>query len=728
MQVRGLLLAGLALLLVPLPTSQAQAPGTLLIEDAANDVQVAVGDNAAGSPAGRYAAVDLRSISMEEAEALLTFHLVTTDLDATEPPFIESSFYTINFAYGINQYRVLLYRFSTGQEYHYAGTFEAYDPAQQDFNRLGSVAVSTDMAASMISAVVPRALVLDEYGAEPFPGRVLTGFHVTAAGFGRDWDGNIDFPPGSQTTVPTTQVEDRMPYSGNGTIDFPITIGLAQTGHARLESEIPVRSSNGEATTFVYQVTAYNLGDMADRFLVSTSLVPVAWEVQVPDEPIELKAGESTLFPVLVTTPFAHKHGEFASMIVEMKSMRDPTAVGRVEIGIRYNAIPQPAGHHDQVWLHSRQASYDQVRQAWEAARGNDGTSAFMNAAEVDDLDQKIPVSPRLSRGDDAGQMRFTWIVYLSPALDMGLDFDLARTGTIEVAFNTALPVPAASLSGRLVHFDPSMDDGRGGGGGLGGGSQNDEFWFGNGLPTVLATLTPTLAQDMGANGQDIAFETQIVATPESDFKPYVKDASLALQIDITGTGARPFFGPTDEPKLAGGSMQLPLEEYHDPVDQVFNSMPTLMLDVVGKQQREVNPGRTVVYQLNLMNHGDAADAYHFELSGPNAPWARLLAGNHVELAAGASVLVPVAVTAPATALDGDAADVVVKATSMADSQLKTLARLLTTVDTDAEHADEAQLAAELEGGNAKQAPGPAVFLLLVGLAALAVARRRRHQ
>jgi hypothetical protein len=729
----------LALLMVlgSLPGVQAQeaaAPmaAVVVLEDPAADLEVQAAGNPAGNPAGRFAAADLRSLAVEESKDDLVFRLSVGSLAASpEAPFAENTMYTVDFAYGDNVYRVLYYR-TVAEAPRYFARFYEYDPGRDAFSASEQLVLTVDTAANALAATVPRSIVLDENGAAPFPGRVLGGFHAASSALSASWLNNIDLGPAGAQQVPPTQAGDAMPDAGNGTVDLAIQLGLVQSGNARLRAEIPARASNGEANTFVYEVNATNLGP-AQRFSLATKGVPAAWQVDLPSDLIEIPEAGTVLFPVLVSTPFAHQHGSFQDFVVEMVGLDAPGDVGRVQLGIRYVAIPQPAGHHDTLYLHSLADDGDATfNTLFGTLFGFDPSQLYFNTLPPaeDPNDSQLPVGG-FSMGFTQGvppQQRYSWLVPLSPALELGLDFDLERTGAMNLALDTILPMQGAQMEGRIVHTIP---DGRNCGSNRPQVDREcslDDRLFGPGTHVTAAKMTGGPPADIAPNSVGNGFELAVMATPEGDYLPFHRDATLAIQLNLTFLRADGFFGPKDAPKISGGEMVLPLIEYHDPVDQVFSSLSSLMIRVSGEQQRLVNPGKTALYDLALMNHGTTDATYTLEVSGSSLPWARVLGDRRITVPAGESRPLGIAVTAPSNAADGDVADLVLAAIDANDPSARTLARLLTTVDTEAEHPDDSSKVPGLDAQlSSKESPGilPLALLGTLALAALATRRRR---
>lgn len=726
-----LLLAGA----VPMP-AEAQQTASLL-DDATGDMQTVAAGNAAGPPAGRFAATDLVGLVAEESATDMTFRLTVANLAVNpEAPLVESTRYHVEFAHERVVYRVLMYRMASADRADYMGRLYVFDKGRDSWSPLESIAVTPDPSSNTISATVPRLLLLDRNGAAPFPGRALTGFRAESSSVGLS-DRPIWTPAGNQE-MPATGVRDAMPNTGNGTLDYAIRLGLQQTGNARLKADVPTRASNGEATTFVYAVNASNLGPQ-QRFSLAAVGVPATWQVGLPSDLVEIRANSTVTLPILVSMPFAHAHGNLQAFTLEMAGLDRPTDVGRVQLGVRFVNPPQPAGHHDTQYLHTfMPEGQDQVSQAFSTVFGFDPNQMYFNTLSPDEdpNDAKVPVGGfSLSGSGGTGlpavppQATYTWTVPLSPGLALGLDYDLFREGLMRVAVNTVVPMTGAVLSGRVVHTIP---DDRNCDGGFGRNRDDcafDDFFFGAGAHTTVATIGPGTAADVGANTNGAPFEAPIRATQAGDYVPFHPDATLGLMLNLTFTMVDPFVGPDTAPKIAGGELVMPLLEYHDPVDQVFSSLSSLMINVRSDQQRMVNPGKTALFDLELMNHGTESATYDLEVTGTNMHWAQILGDRRVTIPAGSSRALGVAVTAPDKAVDGDAADLVLAAIDTRDPAARTLARLLTTVDTEAEHPDDSASVPGLEQRlSKKDTPSAGLPLATAALAALAVAFARRRR
>jgi hypothetical protein len=725
-----LLAAALLLPLAPAAHAQAAVPGEAglrILDDKPGDVALSVSGQPA-DPSGRWAAADLKSLDVLETADDFTFTLAVGSLKASpEAPLAESTFYDIGFLHKDRQFDISIFRQVVGGA-NYGAELQAYDPALDRYDPLSSFQdVDVNVDAGTMAVTFGRDLFLDHSGNAPHPEVPFTRWHVLAAG----GTNAFVFGPNSRICVssslctgsPGANVSDAMPDQGNGTTDLAIRYGIVQSGHARLGSEIPTRASNGEATTIVYQVQARNLAGANESFQLAASALPAGWEAKLPAERVTVPGNGSVLFPVLVTVPFAHQHGTYQKFLLEMKSLRDPSSVGRIQLGIRYTQPPQPAGHHNVLWLHSQSFSTDPALSAANSAFGNPVTGLYMNAGppEEDPYDAKIDVAGQAYGQDIVPPIAtYEWSVPLAPSLELGLDFH-PGTGNVSLPLRTTLPMLASQLAGHLVYIPSRQEEPVRG---ADFGSRAGEV--------ILADLNPDPPVDIPANSQANFLHAAIAPRPEADYIPFAKGAGLRLDLEVSFTrvdGVGASFGPHDAPLVQpGGILDLPLDEYHDKVVQAFASNRTLALEAKGAQDRTTNPGKQVLYNLTLSSRAKAPMQVNLEFTGTHLLWVKLLEPTQLplRLQPNETRTVQVAVKVPLEADKGDTSDIVLSATEATDLNVRSLVRLYTTVDTAKQYPDDAALIGEIEGGHAKKkSPGIELPLLAVGLLAVALGRRR---
>lgn len=687
MRTRWVVLA--VMLFIPVGAAQVQ-----VLEDPDDDAQATAG----GAPVdgADTAHVDLVGLDVSEEPESMLFELRVASLDPDSGAPFERTVFHADFQHRDVPYRIEYIRDTIDGTPRYDARLMMFDPGRGDYIHIDRVDLDVDVEGGAMTSEVPRHWLLDGNGTAPSIGRELTFFKAFArtqsAVFGSDF---------SQVV----QVRDAMPDSGFGEAPYPVSHGLPQRGDARLWSDNPVRASNGEKATFVFYVEAENRSPDESLFDLETIDVPEGWEVTLPAPQIRIDGNFSRTFPILVAVPFQHDHGAFEEFVLEMRSQRDSDSIGRVQLGIRYLAIPQPAGHHDRLHFHARE---DPSQNNGLFSPDTSPVIGYMNTLEEDDRAQDVAVPPR-EGGVNCCLDSYTWRVFLEPGLEMGLDFDRNRTGTVDVRFQADASQDTWALGGRLVHLEgePGPD------GSLRGARE-----------TVLADLTPTSPQAISSG---TAFEAVLQPTKASDMVPYTKHAALALDLELTSEAG--FGGPTTpqtQPMLDGGQMVLPLNEYRDPLQGVFQDLVGVRMLHDSPAERKVNPGDTVLFNLTLTNTGALDDVFDLRVNGTNADWARLLGDQRVFVGTGNDRTVVVAVSPPADAPQGDVIDLIVTAASASDETVQGNVRVVALVDDLVDHPDESHLVRDVEKelSKKKTSPGIGWILPLAPLAWLALRRR----
>lgn len=706
------LVVGLTLA-VPVPGQGQDAPQLRVAEDRPGDVAWSGSPAPLAMPAGTADDIDLVSLDVSETPQDFLITLGVKDMASGSASVLASS-RQVFFRHHDQDYGIRFYATSGGGGSAY---LEAYEPGETFGAYVADLPLAIDAGASTMTATVRRDLLTDNDGALPHPGRILDNFQAESSYFGIIRINGASAP----------QPSDRMPDDGVGALAWPVQYGIQQSGQLRLSSDEPFRSSNGEASTFVFRVNATNLAPQEDLVEFVATGVPTGWDIQLPGL-ARLEANQSVEFPVIVRTTFAHQHGSATAITLELVSQRDANSVGRIQLGLRYPLIAQPAGHHDQLFLHSIDGSQDTARLAIDTVlklvQGGDfGKQGYFNTASPDEdpQDDGVPITgyecQSLSGQDgDAVGTAYCWEMPLGPGLQMGLDFDLNRTGTYTIPISSLLPQPGARIEGELVYYPP-WD-----------GEQFDpETGFVERSDIVVAVLEPSERFELGAQGTH-TFTGIVTPTEDGDYLPYLPGAGLALQLRLVNARVdNPLLGPKGEPDLLpGGSLSLPLFDYEDRIGEAFSDGAKLHLSLEGAMQRLGNPGDTLLFNATLTNNDNQTHTLALLVIGSNREWATLPGGPEIRLRSNESVTIPIAVLLPLGALDEERADLVLDVASTSDLAARALVRVVATVDTDAEHADDALQAADAAEQAAKDTPAPAALWLGLLLGALALAKRRR--
>lgn len=713
MKVRTVLMvAFLVAMALPAQAQEPDEPGRVALEDDSGDVEAVVAGTSVGDPAGQYDHLDIVAAEMVEDQQTFTGSIQVARLPDPETGDQEGPVLRLGFHFGDMEYRI---QFAGCVFCYPGGNYYAYLNARPDdadnWTTVASAStfdgdLTVDYETSTLAWTFDRDLIQDQNGAPPFPGRTLDRFWAESL----HWLGSGGIYVFNQELDAPFQVADEAPDDADfADAVLEIVHGIQQTGHARLRSDVPYRASNGEATTFLYEVTAVNIGDEQDIFTLQATDMPAAWDVTLPIQDLVLGAGKQTTLPVLVSVPFAHKHGDVDTMVLEMHSTSDAQSIGRMELGIRYVDPPQPAGHHDTVHFHSNVQEAAPTDPCAHVCYFSD--EAYMNTLQEDPLDTGNPVPARnygTNVNETGAHSRFQWELPLSPALRLGLDFDIDETGTLTFPVETTAPFQEAFLRGALIRYGPTeVQDG-----------QTDQFFFFQ-ETTILAEFRsdPT---DMGPNS-DHTFEATLVPTPESDYIPYDPANQLSLVVRLEGTSAPGTVRSAQPVMLPGGSMTLPLLEYHDPVDDLFGDLTGPVMTVLDRAQRIQNPGDLALFHVELRDAGDGAGTYRLSTAGIHPEWASFPAGKTVELPEDGTVTVPVQVRIPDDAFDGETADLFVQAVHADDETLRALARMVVDVDTDTDHPDDSDVHVD----TVRDTPGVSVVAALALLGAALATRRR---
>ena len=666
--MRAPLAAAAILLLAPLlPAPAGAAEGFL--SDPKGDV--AFDTPGAAVPASHSQSDDVDLLSMELLETADDLEVVLAVAAFGQP--MSFSQYEVHFTWNDMPYTAVLRR-NVVPALAEENTF-AY-LVNDDTERWDPVAYlehSLDHATGTLRMTIPKAYVLDGADRMPLQGSSLTDVYVESqqdfALFA--WSGSL---------------RDRMPDEGEAS--YAIRVGDVATGHLRLDADERVRVSNGGATTFVFQATLTNRGDAPDEVALTLEDVPDGWEGTV-QSPVRLDGQGETVVTVLASVPFEHDHGGYSSFNLTARSQRDPAAMAVVRLGVLHTPIPQPAGHHSDLYLH--------------AQRYNGGvfgtvfpwTGATMNtvSAHEDDAAEATP------SGDDDGPV---WHVPLSPGLRMGLDFDLSRTGTL-VGSIMGHQKEEGTLSAELVLW-----------------REDEEL--------VLAT------SDEAAVALDVntaaPFKLTLTPTEDADYVPHQKDQNLALVLRLEHPDGSPSFccmpGTMPGLQTSDFKMTLPLNEYHDRLRAQPQAARALDVVAVGAVEKSARPGTVVAYEFNVTNGGPDG-AYVFDLAGSDADLATLVPWGPVDMASGETRRATLAVTVPPDANEGEVFEALLFVRAQDDPSRMAIVRTLTTATyEDGATPDETGvlLAAQRDD---QETPGAGALAALAALAGAAVAARRRR-
>lgn len=717
----------LALLLAAaLPPVAAEEVDTVLVEDATGDVVVRAQDDSlpAQGDNGRFPDVDLTGAGIfDETPEAVTFFVQVASLeeDSQNPlPFSDPD-YRVYFRYGDASYRV---RMDTSLEHAANAAFDREsgvlarleaETSRGQFRGVAQAEGRLDFGADRVYATVPRAAIVDHNQAPLSINSTLTGFHATASSMG--W---FNFPVGQTQQggdpllwVGPPMAFDQAPDMLSSLPSYQMFTGdLKQKGGLVAVSDDPVRWTNGEASTLGFQVVLTNTADHDIPVRASVEKTAPQWTVAFSDS-LTVPRATSVNVTLLVTIPFSHNHGSLHMFQATYESL-DGDHLAVADLGVYWPAVPQPAGHHDTIWLHSMSQSDD----GGFFSMFDSGTHAWISATEDEEQDEGIAVPAMLTLPPNTftgGKAISFWRVALEPELRMGLDFRPHETGKAEITIRFPTPVVDPVLSVQLSHVEVHERRGR-----------NDN---GMGESVTLAEARSEVVQGAVSGLHTFVLDLEIL--DEADDVPYQRDTNLFLTIRLDATFIAGFGGADtadESPRLEPGGtwMELPLDEYMVPVDLSFQTDGALELEIGSEgRARSVNPGKTTIYTFDLQYHGSEPITLRTLITGTHAEWAVPVGDAEFTMEPHGQRRLGMAVKAPSGTSSGERADLTYTVVSVANAAVQAGVNTVTTVDTTQDIPDEAARQKDLdkELTTSKKSPG---LPLLVLLGALAVLARRR--
>lgn len=700
----SLALVAVVLASTPVMAQPAQAAsGEVRVTDPSGDVRLAQGGQNVTTMPGTHPHLDLRAAWIGN-ETEDDFE-VGYGLQRWEDPFagadMTARFVSVGFEFGERAYMV-----THGPilgESRCPRTQAAFATGNPDEGpgpaRIACLNVTIDPPTATARIIVPKGLIKSATFLLPQVGDSLTDLVAVSrqlAGFGF--------------------ATDRAPDAGNGGPFILRKGAVERTGDLVLQSAVPVRASNGESTTMVFRVRLANQGDVEHVAALMAVEDNPEWTVRLPQR-LRVPAESYVEFPVILSMNFTHQHGVTEFLEVRADSVGKPGHSASVELGVHWLEIPQPAGHHDRLWLHSAPGtagalgvppSVSGLRTIW------------MNPVEKDP-------NPGATDDEVGGFATFPvttsteirWNAPLLPALQIGLDVDETRTGLLETKIRSSVPASRAVLQAAVYYCNS--------GAGVPGAS--DPLCGQGSRIDLLAGVSA--ATSLAANAES-SFALELKPNETAGILPYEPGRNIALKLLLkadTPQGVLLLYRPPTVvlfPKSS--SLLLPLLEYHDPVDQSFENVGSIQLDALDPFEKPVNPGRRVLFRFDVTNVGREAQDLRLAVEGINAIWASVLEGAALRLEPQEKRQATVVVEVPEDAQPGERAELFFAAESTRDPSVVTLARIRATVvalETQ-EVPDETPAAVALEGAGTPSPPVLAVMILMWATVLLKFRERRR--
>ncbi|MEK6976022.1 MAG: hypothetical protein AABY18_06740 [Candidatus Thermoplasmatota archaeon] len=708
--MRWLALA-LVLPLLPLaPSALAQAPGATLA--ALDDPQ---GDSQGLAPTQAAGFVDLVRVEAEVLDGGLAFRATVADLSTDLASGLTWEL-DLWFEYADEPFLLAIVLHETTADLPpevdrilwgdpYAILYRL-DQADSPVD-LADLAATMDVATRVANATIPWGAIFTSAGTSPAPGEPV---RVTAAT--SYWNALVVGSPRQPVPFSITGVgaSDEAVFP-EGT--FLTTAG--STGALSLSTAIPVRSSNGEATTFHWPVLVSNLveQDLDLTFVLDAGGV----EGRVPPG-LRLAAGANATVNVYVTVPFNHEHGTMR--LFPFTARAGPGEETTLKLGVDYPTVPQPAGHHPELWLHG---SVEQV----QGQDFNPGTP-WMNTLEDDerantdlimpreencplgpDIDTGVPLVGPIEPPFDFGSY---WSIALDPALAIGLDGRVGELASLDLELVGKAATPPGTLFGRLMLASEDFD-------GFGPfANHTDPF-----RASVAVPATP--------GPSSVALHLDLPMPPSLDLVAPSRTENLVLALmfclDVPAPGglapavAASFAGIAAHGPYAirtGAHLVLVVDEYHD-VIPITPSSQGLAL-TVDEAVRRAAPGATVLWRPTLSFPANGTGEHAVRLFGTGTPHANLLAPATVRGPNAAQL--PVSFVVPDVPA-GQVFDLLLDVTHVNDPARSVGLRLTVVVDPAATRDDAAQLAS-LPDASSQRSPPASLGIAVLALALLALRRR----
>lgn len=644
-----------------------------------------------GGSTGWYPVVDLRKVSItEEAPETITFAVETAanKLAGNEPHPVDYVRFIFDFQFhGQSRSMVILWSL---QEERAAATLRTMADNRSRLDETFLAVPLDDVPGWKVE--IPKFKFRD---AEKIPlrrGDVLETITFTASTALRS------------TVSPCFMREETPPYCwkgrdnvmGGATLgDYTVERSPSGVGHLELTSPTPLRSSNGLATTYIFELTLHNLGAEPDAAFITVGTYPTEWTISSPAY-IQVGPRAKAVFPVAVSVPFTHLHGNETFVDIGATSERDPGIKATQQIGVVWTKIPQPSGHHPDLYLHAGAANEGWINTLLEDEEAVPGGKIRHGSSYA-------------SFGQDE-KYRFQFWIQLSPGLESGLDFDRGDDIMVKLPLEFHATVKPSIRTTFLVY-----NQGK-----------------------TVAEIGSTLHQgnDVSAGSANL-YQFSVPVNESGERIPHNEDDNLVMLVEVSYTipGGAPLESLTNpqeehQPPLIltqDTYVRLPLVEYIDVVDEtLLASLTKFSVTAVTDTYKLVNPGRIASFGVQIDNRGEG-DTLEWKLVGANPEWATIYP-KALNVPGGGNATVVIDVLGPELASEGENMNALLIGQSRNDPNSQVLVRLVAQVTHSQDVPDETPLSQRLRGiasENDAGVPGPA-FWTLIATVALAVFLRRR--
>lgn len=528
---------------------------------------------------------------------------------------------------------------------------------------------SADLGAELLGVEVPWSDVRTSADAYPLPGSVLG-----LARFESQWSPTLDtYEPDAEPS--NVAAWDEYVFQSTDTFRVP---GGGDAGIAAF-TEAPVRFSNGQATTFYFPILLES--DTTQRVELHATY-PDRFEVTF-QESFTLQAGAEVTLPMYVRTPFAHAHGSIEEVRLEFVGSN---GVAVLPVSINYPTVPQPAGHHNVLYLHG----IDQNN-------GNTfpGDGAFMNTMRDDERSSASFLEAGQLACELGTRNGGQWTLPLQPELVMGLDARVDEPAHLLLDMQWQQLAADGELFANLVLR-----------------AREDPETF---AAAEIQQWSRTAVT--GASNQEFTVDLEIPVPAALDHVGPSSAQNLELWLAYCPKTIQGINGIMNNPLLLpGSSLELPLNEFHDVLPIPSTSNVRLETNT---PQYVAAPGANLLWTIQASS--SSKDDYNIRLIGAHQELAVLQGDGQIRLDTPQEILLTFRV--PENAVEGDLYEVVVTAQSRQTLGDEAAVRLTVIVNRDAE-TDHMQEIGRLQPS--KDLASPGLLLSLGALVVVALHRNRR--
>jgi hypothetical protein len=575
-----------------------------------------------------------------------------------------------------------------------------YRGSDGHFSDLGVIPSGTSPSTKTYNATVPWSAVETTDGHTPKPGEPiqLVAVHSFYSPYVASPHNSFVDPTGTVKDLPVATDDAAFP---DGTV-FSVP---GAVGDLSLTTPLAVRYSNGEATTIHWPVEVANHGSR-DLDVSLHMDGPEGGDARLP-ESVHVPAGSNRTVSVYVTLPFAHQHGSQRSFPLTATSpFGDKTSL---HLGVLYPTVPQPSGHHPDLYVHSAQYS--------TAGQSILPGPAWMNALEDDPASTSDHIGGGIGSCPTAGttptggstDVGIEWLIPLDPSLRIGLDGHYPGTASLDAALLGKAALPAGKLYGELLLESETRDN---------------FALFSNATRLGSAAIPQMPGPSRVPAHLDMPMPAQLDLVPPTAHDNlvlgllYCIDAPSPTGFAINAVAGFAYIVGAEPYDLASGAhLVLPLNEYHDLIPVESGTGPRITIDTPVVHAAS---GATVLWKPSVTFADGHQATYKVRLLGTGATDAVLHGPDHVD-ATDHPIQLAVSMKVPEGPA-GQVTDLVLDLTATNDPADTGALRLAVLTDP-AATLDQSKEVAAL-GVQAKHSPTPTLGLLVIAVALAAVRRR----